>query len=311
MMPQAGGQFHVDRNSQGSAKAMHVKSRSNPKSASGSHMFSTGSVSAGRGAGKSSSGGHKRASGGRGRGGSKGRGSSGRGYGGRAAASSNNGSMMPPLSSPLRGQSTPTTMFSHALQIPPATPLREYHSLGGSARRNASSSSAAGGVSSHRQPSTSSEYALSGTANGNRLVLNSFHPKGYESNDWMLMSHFAVYMRYPDGEQHDIVNFSGLPDFENPNIENLNILLIWDKFPGLRELYAEGPSSVFFMVKFWVDLHYDTKRSNVNGRCVAMAAHHSCNRFWYVSLVSLVIYRPEVCVVHLVLCFRYIYSVNL
>lgn len=73
----------------------------------------------------------------------------------------------------------------------------------------------------------------------------------------VLMGEFTGYIQYPNGRQHNFANLQGHSGFTNESNELLDILQIYDKFPGLRELYAKGPKQSFFLVKFWADLHYD------------------------------------------------------
>jgi len=77
------------------------------------------------------------------------------------------------------------------------------------------------------------------------------------TDNWLLMTQFTGYIKYPDTETHNFVDLQGHDDFADPSTEMLDILQIWDKFPGLRELYAKGPKDAFFLVKFWANVHYE------------------------------------------------------
>eukprot|EP00041_Stephanoeca_diplocostata_P014535 m.267261 g.267261 ORF g.267261 m.267261 type:complete len:572 (-) comp19730_c0_seq1:270-1985(-) len=260
-LAQPGGRFQIDRSGQGSLKAMAGKSKSMAKNSGERRM---GSMASSHGVGKNSSRGQKRVSGrGRGRSGDRSSCNSGRAYGGHTTTAMAGANLM----SPLREHSTPASMLRHTPPMLPATPVRSHHGMSMYDRRNPGILPGHGASSARMQHAASEDHEHSMSEDGNeRTGGSSYRSLGIEpTTECMFMSHFAVYMRYPDGEQHNVVNFSALADFEDPHIELLNMLLIWDKFPGLRELYAEGPQSAFFMVKFWVDLHYDTKKSNANG----------------------------------------------
>jgi transcriptional enhancer factor len=71
------------------------------------------------------------------------------------------------------------------------------------------------------------------------------------------MDHFASYMEFPSGGKHTFFEKNGGATFVDPGLEQIDIPQIYDKYPGLRELYHTGPQHAFFLVKFWVDLHYD------------------------------------------------------
>lgn len=88
--------------------------------------------------------------------------------------------------------------------------------------------------------------------------------QGAETARRMIMSQFMAYIEYQNSTMHRFVNLNGHHHFENPAIETIDILQIWDKFPDLRALYANGPKNAFFLVKFWADLHYD-KRVHAGG----------------------------------------------
>eukprot|EP00040_Diaphanoeca_grandis_P031161 m.185962 g.185962 ORF g.185962 m.185962 type:complete len:371 (+) comp32247_c8_seq4:525-1637(+) len=93
------------------------------------------------------------------------------------------------------------------------------------------------------------------------------YPNGPNSNGWsnnqtqgrlrVLMSQFTGYIQYPNGRAHNFANLVGDSGFTDQNNELLDILQIFDKFPGLRELYSKGNKQSFFLVKFWADLQYD------------------------------------------------------
>lgn len=50
--------------------------------------------------------------------------------------------------------------------------------------------------------------------------------------------------------QKTIVHVRG--DSMDGDMECVDIRQIYDKFPTLRELFAQGPKHAFYLVKFWV-----------------------------------------------------------
>ncbi len=40
-------------------------------------------------------------------------------------------------------------------------------------------------------------------------------------------------------------------------MEHIDLLQLYDKFPGLRDIYQNSPKAGFFLVKFWADLNYE------------------------------------------------------
>lgn len=58
-------------------------------------------------------------------------------------------------------------------------------------------------------------------------------------------------------KQHLFVHIGSSPPHPaDPPLEAVDVRQIYDKFPektgGLRDLYEQGPSNAFFLVKFWV-----------------------------------------------------------
>lgn len=82
-------------------------------------------------------------------------------------------------------------------------------------------------------------------------------PQGQGQPIRVLMGHFSGYIQYPNGRQHNFVQLNRYNEFLSKSIELVDILQIYDKFPGLRELYAKGPQQSFYLVRFWVDLSYE------------------------------------------------------
>lgn len=61
----------------------------------------------------------------------------------------------------------------------------------------------------------------------------------------------------PQYTKHLFVHISqSSPSYSDPYLEAVDIRQIYDKFPekkgGLKELFEQGPSNAFFLVKFWV-----------------------------------------------------------
>ena len=73
----------------------------------------------------------------------------------------------------------------------------------------------------------------------------------------LTMDKFTAYLEFPSGGSHTFFEKNGGATFLDPALEQIDIPQIFDKYPGLRELYHTGPTHAFFLVKFWVDLHYD------------------------------------------------------
>ncbi|RUS84021.1 hypothetical protein EGW08_008199 [Elysia chlorotica] len=71
---------------------------------------------------------------------------------------------------------------------------------------------------------------------------------------------FLEQQRDPDSyHKHLFVHIGSNPTYSDPLLESIDIRQIYDKFPekkgGLKELYDKGPSSAFFLVKFWADIN--------------------------------------------------------
>lgn len=53
------------------------------------------------------------------------------------------------------------------------------------------------------------------------------------------------------------------PGYNDPVLESIDVRQIYDKFSekkgGLKELYEKGPDNAFFLVKFWVSAHIQSK----------------------------------------------------
>eukprot|EP00039_Didymoeca_costata_P017454 m.323920 g.323920 ORF g.323920 m.323920 type:complete len:383 (+) comp16539_c0_seq25:128-1276(+) len=82
----------------------------------------------------------------------------------------------------------------------------------------------------------------------------------------LALDHFSCYLEYPQGGKHTFLVLNGGASFVDPSLEHIDIPQIHDKFPGLREAYLKGPKHSFFLIKFWVDLHFDIiPPSNNNG----------------------------------------------
>ncbi|KYO37138.1 transcriptional enhancer factor TEF-4 isoform B [Alligator mississippiensis] len=74
---------------------------------------------------------------------------------------------------------------------------------------------------------------------------------------------FSVFVELPAEpetfKQHLFVHIGSSPPHPaDPPLEAVDVRQIYDKFPektgGLRDLYEQGPSNAFFLVKFWADL---------------------------------------------------------
>ncbi|KAL5258456.1 hypothetical protein ACHWQZ_G009081 [Mnemiopsis leidyi] len=88
------------------------------------------------------------------------------------------------------------------------------------------------------------------------------------------MLKFNGYMERTDRSwRHYFIDLNTETDFSDPNMERIDIEKIHDKFRefpsgegSLKELFEAGPSSAFFLVKFWVDLNMpnsDPKASDI------------------------------------------------
>jgi transcriptional enhancer factor len=71
------------------------------------------------------------------------------------------------------------------------------------------------------------------------------------------LDHFSSYLEFPQGGKHTFVVHNGGASFVNPALEEIDIPQIYDKFPGLQELYRASPRNAFYLCKFWVDLHFE------------------------------------------------------
>eukprot|EP00123_Amoebidium_parasiticum_P017955 comp24045_c0_seq1/m.43123 comp24045_c0_seq1/g.43123 ORF comp24045_c0_seq1/g.43123 comp24045_c0_seq1/m.43123 type:complete len:418 (-) comp24045_c0_seq1:702-1955(-) len=61
--------------------------------------------------------------------------------------------------------------------------------------------------------------------------------------------------------RHTFTHLNGIGAFQDPSIEEVDIRQIYDKFPGLKGLYSQGPRDAFFLVKFWADLSYSDEHA--------------------------------------------------
>lgn len=73
-------------------------------------------------------------------------------------------------------------------------------------------------------------------------------------------SAFLEQQRDPDSyHKHLFVHIGSTATYNDPLLEAIDIRQIYDKFPekkgGLKELYDKGPTSAFFLVKFWADIN--------------------------------------------------------
>lgn len=63
--------------------------------------------------------------------------------------------------------------------------------------------------------------------------------------------------------RHYFIDLNTETDFTDPGLEKIDIKQIYDKFPsdkgGLKDLFETGPKSIFFLVKFWVNLNIPEK----------------------------------------------------
>ena len=57
-------------------------------------------------------------------------------------------------------------------------------------------------------------------------------PQGGGERIRVLMGEFTGYIQYPNGRQHNFANLQGHSGFTNESNEMLDILQIYDKFPG-------------------------------------------------------------------------------
>lgn len=104
---------------------------------------------------------------------------------------------------------------------------------------------------------------ITGTSHVGSAYSSSHH--GQNSGLQVALDHFSSYLEYPQGGKHTFVVLKGGAFFIDPNLEIIDIPQIYDKFPGVRELYAKGPRLSFFLTKFWVDLHFDSIPQNGKG----------------------------------------------
>eukprot|EP00051_Salpingoeca_urceolata_P004658 m.66693 g.66693 ORF g.66693 m.66693 type:complete len:423 (+) comp13772_c0_seq1:652-1920(+) len=74
----------------------------------------------------------------------------------------------------------------------------------------------------------------------------------------LAMEHFSSYIEFPSGHMHQFVHLTGSSTFADPHMESVDIPEIEDKFPGLKELYAQCPDkNRFFLLKFWADFNFN------------------------------------------------------
>eukprot|EP00124_Ichthyophonus_hoferi_P005441 Ihof_evm1s790 gene=Ihof_evmTU1s790 len=80
----------------------------------------------------------------------------------------------------------------------------------------------------------------------------------------LCMSDFNAFMEYrwdntDQYHKHSFVHLSGMAQFCDVDMECVDVRQIYDKFPGVRELYQQGPKHCFYLIKFWADLNYNAK----------------------------------------------------
>ncbi|KAI8792122.1 transcriptional enhancer factor TEF-1 isoform X2 [Biomphalaria glabrata] len=93
-------------------------------------------------------------------------------------------------------------------------------------------------------------------------------------------SAFLEQQRDPDSYQkHLFVHIGSTATYNDPMLEAIDIRQIYDKFPekkgGLKELYDKGPSSAFFLVKFWADIN--TNLTDENGAFYGVTSQYENN----------------------------------
>eukprot|EP01136_Pigoraptor_vietnamica_P023627 Opistho-1_new@75919 len=93
--------------------------------------------------------------------------------------------------------------------------------------------------------------AAAASGNGTKILPNPFAPPKMSLVD---MVGFLEYRAGTATKRHSFVHLIGPAPFHDPHLETVDIKQIYDKFPGLKELYATGPKSAFFLIKFWADL---------------------------------------------------------
>jgi len=114
------------------------------------------------------------------------------------------------------------------------------------------------------------------------------------------LDHFSSYLELPTGGKHVFNVLNGGASFVDPNLEHIDIMQVYDKFPGMRKLYDQGPQQAFFLVKFWVDLHFDVvpnSGASFMGMDTVFESHEGFNIEVSSSVVSLgkqVVERSEI-----------------
>eukprot|EP00049_Salpingoeca_infusionum_P027448 m.32392 g.32392 ORF g.32392 m.32392 type:complete len:499 (+) comp9516_c0_seq1:316-1812(+) len=74
----------------------------------------------------------------------------------------------------------------------------------------------------------------------------------------LALDQFSAGLHYPFNRgAHKFLDVQGSYYFADPSMECLDIHQITDKFPGLYEMYQQGPKEAFFLSKFWVDMSFD------------------------------------------------------
>ena len=77
--------------------------------------------------------------------------------------------------------------------------------------------------------------------------------------------------------KHMFCNLNNPHAFTDPSMEYVDIRQIYDKFPGLKERYAQGPKNSFFLVKFWADINYEQQSQSFYGISSKFVSEESMN----------------------------------
>ncbi|KAJ7313920.1 hypothetical protein JRQ81_005726 [Phrynocephalus forsythii] len=95
----------------------------------------------------------------------------------------------------------------------------------------------------------------------------------YIGTETLRLVEFTAFVERPGEQdvckqQHRFVHIDPTPTPDSP-LEVVDVRQIYDKFPerggGLRDLYDQGPSHAFFLVKFWADLSFPLPEEEPGG----------------------------------------------